>query len=109
MAFYTIYVTPGLSPADDRRARRSGPPAGGSRQALSELLHAAGFSGVREVDVTRPFERTQRAWLRERLRRQRSLRKLIGDEEFDLRQHNGDVQLRAIEDGLLRRALFVVR
>jgi len=108
MAFYTIFIPPGLSTADYRRAARSGPSAVTSRRReQADLLRAAGFARVREVDVTAEFLTTTRAWLDARSRFEAELRESDGAALFEERQEDSRRQAKAIEDGLLRRALFV--
>src|SRR5689334_14247019 len=66
IAFTTIHVGPNLSGAERRRAHRSGPRAVASRLSQRELMEAAGFVDVDELDVTDLFIATARAWIRER-------------------------------------------
>ncbi|HET9477238.1 MAG TPA: hypothetical protein VFP63_07100 [Dehalococcoidia bacterium] len=108
MAFYTIFATPGLSEKDYRRARRSGPNHLSTRGIEhKELLASAGLSLVEERDLTRQFLRTAIGWYETRKTYERGLRQADGDAYYEERQHDAIVQIRAIEDGLLRRALFV--
>jgi cyclopropane fatty-acyl-phospholipid synthase-like methyltransferase len=109
IAFTTIYVTPGLSPTERRRAHRSGPRAVASRAEQPRLLAAAGFVDVDELDLTNEFARTGRAWIEEWDRNANELQALEGLVAFEDRQRDRRVQLRAIEDGLLRRGLFSAR
>jgi hypothetical protein len=97
-----------LSEVDYRRARRSGPNHLSTRRIEHrDLLTAAGFELVDERDLTPQFLRTARGWYEGRLKFERELRKADGDALFEERQRDGIVQIRAIEDGLLRRSLFV--
>ncbi len=108
IAYYTIFVTPGLSPAEFRRALRAGPPAVASRRRTeSEMLRSAGFVDVREVDATAEFLRTTRAWLRSRLRRAAELSEAEGEAAFKDRQRHYRLESKAIAAGLLRRSLFL--
>ena len=110
LAFYTIFVPPGLSQADQRRALRSGPPAVASgRRAHADLLLSAGFTRPAETDLTADFLRTARAWYEGRERRATELRAAEGEASFAEGQADRRRQLRAIEAGLLRRSLFVAR
>jgi hypothetical protein len=108
MGFFTIFVPDGLSERDYRRALRSGPNfVSSGRRDHTEMLASAGFTSVEEIDLTAEFLTTTRAWLegRERYRAE-----LIAAEEaakFEERQNDSRVQASAIEDGLLRRSLFV--
>ena len=106
IAFTTIYVTPGLPPAARRRAHRSGPRAVASRADQPQLLASAGFVDVDEMDLTGEFLTTARAWLDEWDRHAEELERLEGPEAFAERQRDRRVQLRAVENGLLRRGLF---
>ena len=106
IAFTTIYVTPGLSPAARRRAHRSGPRAVASRAEQPRLLASAGFVRIEEIDLTNEFAITGRAWLDEWDQHAEELKQLEGPAAFEDRQRDRRVQLRAVEDGLLRRGLF---
>ena len=66
MAFTTIFVSAGLSPAQRRRAIRCGPRAVASRAGYRRLLGSAGFDDVDAVDVTEAFAATAAAWISER-------------------------------------------
>jgi hypothetical protein len=108
MAFFTIFVAPDLSEADYRRALLSGPSFVSSRRRdHPEMLVAAGFSKVEELDLTPQFRETQRAWFDGRDRYARELIAADGAAAFNERQAEGRRQLAGIEAGLLRRALFV--
>lgn len=107
MAFTTIYVAPGLAPAANRRARRSGPRAVASRSDEERLLMSAGFVGVEHLDVTEAYAVTARAWLEESQAHAQELAAIDAPGAFDQRQHERRAQLAAIEEGLLRRGLFV--
>jgi hypothetical protein len=106
IALTTIYVTPGLPPSARRRAHRSGPRAVASRAEQPRLLESAGFVDIGEVDLTEAFATTARAWLDEWDQHADELLDLEGPAAFEERQRDRRVQLRAIEDGLLRRGLF---
>jgi len=108
MAFFTIFVAPGLSEADNRRALSFGPSFVSSRRRdHREMLVAAGFSKVEALDLTHEFRETQQAWLDGRERYARELVAADGQAAFNERQAEGRRQLAGIEAGLLRRALFV--
>jgi len=106
IALTTIYVTPGLLPAARRRAHRSGPRAVASRATQPRLLASAGFIEIDEVDLTPEFATTGWAWFNEWADHAEELVQLEGLAAFEERQRDRQLQLRAIEDGLLRRGLF---
>ena len=108
IAFYTIFIPSGLSQAEYRRAARAGPSAVSSRgREQADLLHSAWFADVREIDVTKAFLRVTRAWHEARARCASELSEVEGEASFLERQRDYQLQARAIESGLLRRALFV--
>jgi len=108
LAFYTIFIPPGLSPSEYRRATRSGPAAVTSRRReQGQLLRSAGFARIVETDVTEDFLRTTRAWQEARARFADELIEAEGEALFRDRQRRYRLQSGAIEAGLLRRALFV--
>ena len=107
MAFLTIVTAPGLTRAQRREAARSGPPAVLARQDHRDLLRAAGFGEVRETDVTAGYRATAQAWWEESRAREAELRVVLGDLLFEDRQADRQIQLAAIDRGLLRRSLFV--
>ena len=108
IAFYTIFIPSGLSQAEYRRAARAGPSAVTSHgRQQPDLLRSAGFTGVREIDVTAAFLRATRAWHEARARYAGQLSQAEGEASFRERQRDYHLQARAIEGGLLRRSLFV--
>ncbi len=110
IAFCTIFISPGLSEPDYRRAARAGPTAVTSRRReQAELLRLAGFVQIRETDLTADFLRTARAWYQARQRYAAPLIESEGEASFKERQDDSLAQLRGIEAGLLRRSLFVAQ
>lgn len=108
IAFYTIFIPPGLSESAYRRAMKLGPPRAGSRgREHKELLRLAGFVKVSETDLTSEFLRITRRRLEARERHSAALRQSLGDSGFEENQSEGRAHIEAIEDGLLRRSLFV--
>ena len=107
MAFYTIYVTPGLSHAARRQALKAGPSSVYSRAEQQALLRSAGFVGVEEMDVTDEYLRIARAWLAANETHAALVRQSEGEAEFTVRQAERRLRIQAIENGLLRRSLFV--
>jgi len=107
--FFTIHPAPGLSPRQLRRAHRDGPVAVAASRPHRELLERAGFTDVEETDCTGAFREVARAWIDQWDLRRDDLVGLLGVEQFEERQADRRTQLRAVEDGLLRRSLFVAR
>lgn len=110
IAFYTIFIAEGLPEADYRRAARSGPLFVTSRRrGHRELLRAARFVEIAEIDLTVEFLRTARGWYEGRQRYATELAEAEGESSFRERQADSLAQLKALEAGLLRRSLFVAR
>lgn len=78
-----------------------------SRDTPAELLRRAGFTDVTELDGTDEFRVVAKEWIDQWDDHRDALTAIYGDPEFESRQHDRRMQLRAIEDGLLRRSLFL--
>ena len=72
-----------------------------------ELLRRAGFIDVAELDGTEEFRAVAKEWLDQWDDHRDALTAVYGEPEFESRQHDRRLQLRAVEDGLLRRSLFL--
>lgn len=106
LAFHTIQVPPGLSPAQRRRASSIGPPAVTVRTTYLSLLRSAGFIKVDVADLTAEYLATQRRWLAATLRHEEGLCSALGDEAVREGRVRRRRTLGAIEDGLLQRTLY---
>src|SRR5262245_10746955 len=109
MAFQVIHASPGLTDVQRRRAHRSGPWAVAARHQPAELMCRAGFVDVTVVDQTEEFRTTAAAWIHEWDHHRQALVALHGESAFETRQQERRTQLRAVEDGLLRRSLVIGR
>jgi hypothetical protein len=109
LAFTTIYIAPGVSERDYRRASRVRGPGIAERRAMTELLESAGFVDVRERDATASFARATAAYLRTAAQHERALRRTWGDQRFDDSQHDRRSTLELIRDGVVRRGIFTAR
>jgi hypothetical protein len=72
-----------------------------------ELLERAGFSDIDETDCTAEFRAVARAWIDQWDRHRDDLVALLGVEGFEERQAERRTMLQAVDDGLLRRTLYV--
>ena len=106
IAYTTIFVAPDLTPAQRRRAQRSGPRAVASRSDQRQLLLSAGYVDVEMTDLSAEFATTARAWLEEWEANMDELTAFESPEAIAQRQRERRVQQRATDDGLLRRGLF---
>ena len=73
----------------------------------AELMRRAGFVDVSELDGTDEFRVVANEWIDQWDDHRDALIEVYGEAEFESRQHDRRLQLRAVEDGLLRRALFI--
>ena len=105
-AFFTIHPAPGLSPSQRRRAHRDGPVAVAAHLPHRQLLQRAGFIDIEEIDYTAEFATVASAWIERNDHHHDHLVGLIGLADYEQRQRERRIQLRAIEDGLLRRSLL---
>ena len=109
MAFLVIEPTPGLADRDRRRAHRHGPSAVAVATSYPSMLKSAGFSTVDATDLTAEYLETQRAWITATDANRDGIRAAMGDEAFDQRMKDRVATLRATEDGLLARYLYLAR
>lgn len=107
IAFTNIYIAPGVSERDYRRASRSRGPGAAERRAMTEMLDTAGFTGITERDVTAAFRRTTRAFLETSALHEEDLRRAWGDASFEERQRDRAATLALIDEGVVRRSIFV--
>jgi hypothetical protein len=106
IAFFTIEPVPGLSPGRRRRAHRDGPVAVAVSRPHRELLDRAGFTDIDESDHTADFATVARAWIDQTDQHRDELAAVLGGAQVDQRQLERRAQMRAIDDGLLRRTLY---
>jgi hypothetical protein len=78
-----------------------------SIDAPVELLRRAGFIDVVELEGTKEFRDVAAEWIDQWDEHRDVLTEVYGEAEFESRQHDRRLQLRAVEDGLLRRSLFL--
>lgn len=109
MVFTVIWITPGLSRDDYRRAREQAPEFGEVETDYPTLLGQAGWVVTVCLDLTEGYASTVRGFMRADGEFKEDLKALLGATEFADRQAGWQSELRAIEEGLLRRDLFVVR
>ena len=75
----------------------------------AELLRRSGFVDVTERDGTEEFGVVAKGWIDQWDEHRDALIDVYGEPEFESRQLERRLQLRAVEDGLLRRSLFIGR
>ena len=109
IAYYPIYVPPGLSDAEYRRILKFWPSAASGRRSALEMLTSAGFNDVDETDVTKQYKATAQGWLEGRHRHYEGLKQAMGEATLRDKIEEGQRILGSIKDGLLRRSLLTAR
>ena len=71
------------------------------------MFETAGFVDLKRVDSTDDYRRTAAAWLVERERRRDELRVLMGPTTYEEKVKESYETIEAIDQGLLRRFLYV--
>ncbi len=106
IAYFNIFIAPEASP-EDRRPYEQEQPELYSRSQQIALLRNAGFARIVETDVTAEYRRTQAALYEANARHARALRRTRGDKDFEDSQRFRLHRLRGIDEGIIRRSLFV--
>lgn len=109
LAALVIEIAPGLDVPTRRRARAAGPVSVATSSTYESLLRSAGFADIESIDQTAEYRTTAADWLRERQRNEPAYRQAIGDALYEERTAEGAVTVGAIDDGLLRRTLYLAR
>ncbi len=107
MIFTVIWITPGLSNNDHKRAMECGLEFGATETEYPTLLGQTGWTVTDCSDVTEGYAASIRRFIRADSEHKDELEALLGVAEFAERQAGWRAELGAIEDGLLRRDLFV--
>lgn len=107
MVFTVISVTPGLTGKDYERAVANGPEFIESDIDYPSLLHQTGWTVLDYRDMTRDYMASCRRQLRADEEAKEALTALIGATEFDERLTDWRSKLSVLNEGLLRRELFV--
>lgn len=108
MVFSVILITPGLSAADYERAAASGPPFIETDIQYPEMLRQAGWKITDHRDLTAEYGVTVGRMLEKQETHAGEIANLLGDDEAADDRADRRATLEALEQGLLRRELFVV-
>jgi SAM-dependent methyltransferase len=107
MVFTVISIAPGLSSKEYGRAVSNGPEFVESEADYRTLLRQTGWAIVDRQDITMDYGDSCRRQLQSDEDRKPTLESLIGISEVADRKAEWRSKLSAIDDGLLRRELFV--
>jgi hypothetical protein len=109
MAFSVISFQPGISADQLARASKGAPSCTDSSSPYEMLLDDSGWTLEDMVDLTSHFrtlsERERAAYLA----RSESLRSILGAAEFAERLAYRDAKVAGIDEGLIRRHLYLAR
>jgi len=109
MAFTVIFVPPELSASERDRAASHGPPFVTSEQSYPEMLETSGWEIVHQADLTEDYGNTVRMVLEAETQRADDLIEIIGQTEYDEKLARRQNALGGFDQGLIRRALYVVK
>ena len=109
MVFAVISLAPGLTGADRARAIAAAPPRTDSPAAYDTLLAQTGFDLLMREDVSAGFARITRLDLRAYESRAERVTQVMGAQDYAARLALRRDRVTAIEAGLLRREIFLVR
>ena len=107
LAFFTIEIAADLSPEQHRLAKAAGPPVAAGPD-IAEQLRRARLVDVIAEDRTADYLETARAWLAARVRHRDEIRP-VDPAGYDNRVADGTKAIPMIEQGLLKRFLYVAR
>ena len=107
MVFTVIWITPGLSRDDHKRALEGAPEFGESETDYPTLLGQTGWRVNERLDVTEGYAASIHRFMRADGEFKDQLEALVGTTKFADRQAGWRSELRAVEEGFLRRDLFV--
>lgn len=106
MAFSVILITPGLTGADYRKAVESGPSFIAADDDYPNLIHAAGWNLLEQIDLSADFFSTLGVMRNNELENADDLEDLLGGEETERRLRRTGESIYGVEHGLIRRELF---
>ncbi len=109
MLFSVILISPGLSPADHRRAIDCGPTFVVAEADYPELLDATGWEVTEQIDLTAEFMQTLRISNELDRRHRVELTKVLGADEATRRMARHRENMNGAERGWIRRHLFAAR
>jgi hypothetical protein len=106
VAYFNIFIAQGAS-REERRRLTNDHAELYTRADQAGLLRNAGFARIKETDVTAQYRRTLEALCQANDRHARSLRRVRGSSDFDNTQRYRRERIRGIDEGIIRRSLFV--
>ena len=106
MVFTVILTTPGLAASDYLEAVESGPSFIAAEDSYPDLIAAAGWELIEQIDLSTEFLDTLRIMLDNELRHAEELENLLGKEETLRRLTRAEESIYGLEHNLIKRELF---
>ena len=107
MVFSVIYITPGLDKIDYERAVLNSPDFIQTDAEYETMLKACGWHIDEQIDLSKDYQETCRLQIEADDLYQEELIRLIGEKQASDRMSNWKSKLEVIEEGLVKRDLFV--
>lgn len=108
-SFTVIDIVPGLSSSEFARAVDAGPPFVEACADYAELIKESGWQLIKRQDVTHDHAKSLRILVDHMTLRAEEMAKAIGGDELREQKQRRQDQIAAIEQGLLRREIFLAR
>ena len=107
MAFTVIYITPGLDKLAHERAVKNSPDFIQTDAEYETMLKACGWHIDEQIDLSKDYHETCRLQIEADDLHEEELIRLIGEKQALDRMSNWKSKLKVIEEGLVKRDLFV--
>ena len=107
IGYYNIFIAEHLPAARRRALDKEGFAETYTPARQQGLLRSAGFTNIRETDVTAEYLRIVRAFEVAYKRHERSRRRSLGAKLFDERKRRRERTIAGLEAGEIRRSLFL--
>ena len=107
MAFTVIYITPGLDKITHKRAVKNSPDFIQTDAKYETMLKACGWHIDEQIDLSKDYQKTCRLQIEADDLYREELITVIGEKQALGRITNWQAKLEVIEEGLVKRDLFV--
>lgn len=107
MAFTVMYITPGLDKLAHARAVKNSPDFIQTDAGYTTMLKACGWHIDEQIDLSKDYQETCRLQIEADDFYQEELIKLVGKKQALDRMSNWKSKLKVIDEGLVKRDLFV--
>jgi 27-O-demethylrifamycin SV methyltransferase len=109
MVFSVIFVAPGLSATDYKRAIEASPPFVETDTEYPALLAETGWNILEERDVTAEFASVIQRQLKVDSEQRDGMEPVMGTEDYTGRLDSYGIKYKAVSERIVRRSLFITR